>query len=306
MPIPATPVIPSTTPSDQAQTGLVVVNPSSYYGTPLKAKRRGVLVAGGVGGTLRCQLLTQQCMPTDLTTFGFGLPQLPGAPQPRVLLRMREAVGGNSAPLQEMTANPLDYTSGLMEAALPGAITANPGVYDAEFGVYNQSGALAMTNRIYVWVDNGLYGQQGGLPPLDEVRLTIQDVDPSSNLLVDDFENDIADICLAAVAAVRMWNELQPPIDLMYTTNSYPFTQQWLNAVAAGLYVMRAKAFLRNHLPYQAAGVSVDDLNKWKEYLEVGQQMLQEYKEWVKLKKTQINAEGAYTSFGSEYYHMWP
>lgn len=309
MPIIATPVASSTTPSDQTQTGLIVAEPSRYYGKPLPAKRRGVLVDGGAGATLRCQLLTRHCVPVDLTVFGFGLPLPPGASQPRIALRMREAVAGSNAPLQETSVNVLDYTSGLVEAVLPGVVSVNPGVYHAEFGVFNMSGAVAMTNRVSVWVDSGLFGNQtGGLPALDEVRLALQDTDPGANLILNDFENDLADLCFAAVSAVRMWNEAQPPVGPDHTTNDYPYTQRWLSAIVGIVYTTRAKAFLRNHLPYQAGGVSVDDQNKWQQYAQVGQQLLEEYKDWVKQKKTQFNCEEAITSLGSPYsgYDLWP
>lgn len=308
MPITATPVIPSIAPDNQTQTGLVVAEPSRYYGKPLPAKRRGILVPAGSGITVQYQLL-QNCAPVDLTTFGFTTLPNAGQTTSQIQLRMRESISGPETPLQQTDVTVLDPLSGSVEVLLPSNVTVNPGVYDGEFGVYNLAGNLAMTNKVVAWVDRGMFGQQnGGLPALDEVRLATQDVDPEGNLLIHAFENDLADICFAAISAVRIWNESQPPIELTYTTNDYPYTQQWLTGIVGLLYSVRAKAFLRNQLPYQAAGVSVDDQNKWQQYLQVSQQMLEEYKDWVKRKKTQINCEGAITSLGSPYSYLdiWP
>jgi hypothetical protein len=303
MPIIGTPVVPTITPADQTQAGIVVAEPGRYYNKPLPFKRRGLFVSGGVNAVLRCQLLTRNCVPVDLAAFGFGLPAPAGGVAPGVVLRMREAVAGANAAIQEATANVIDQSAGEVEVALPPIVTVNPGVYDAEFGVYNAAGTVGMTNRVSLWVDSGLFGQQsGGLPALDEVRLAMQDTDPGANLILNDFENDLADLCFAAVNAVRVWNEAQPSVGPNHTTNDYPYTQKWLSAIVGIIYTTRAKAFLRNHLPYQAGGVAVDDQNKWQQYAQLGQQMLDEYKEWVKQKKTQFNCEEAITSLGSPYY----
>lgn len=307
MPIIGTPIT-APTPTPQAETGLAIVSTAQSYGKPLPAKRRGILVPAGASITMQCQLL-QNCIPADLTTFGSGALPIGAQTAPQIQFRIRESVSGPETPLQQADVTILDPPSGSVEVLLPSNVTVNPGVYDGEFGVYNMAGNVAMTNKIVVWVDRGMFGQQnGGLPALDEVRLATQDVDPEGNLLIHAFENDLADICFAAVSAVRIWNESQPPIELMYTTNDYPYTQQWLTGIVGMLYSTRAKAFLRNQLPYQAAGVSVDDQNKWQQYLQVSQQMLEEYKDWVKRKKTQINCEGAITSLGSPYSYLdvWP
>jgi hypothetical protein len=274
---------------------------ATRYGTPLPNKRRAVFVPAGVDVKVDVQLLAN-CAPADLSS-------VPGS---TVQMRVREAVGQDQ-PLYSISGGILNLTAGSVQFALPQGVAGLPGVYQAETGVFDTSNKLVFTNKLYIWVDRGLFATNytdSGPPQLDEVRNAIADYDPGYNLLLKDFEEDLTNICFATERAVRAWNEAQPPIDLFYNTNTWPaaFRNNLLQGITGYLYSATANGYLRNHLPYQAAGVSVDDQNKWQQYLQLGQQSIQQYQQWIKEKKTQLNCEAAITSLGSPYstFDLWP
>jgi regulation of enolase protein 1 (concanavalin A-like superfamily) len=64
---------------------------------------------------------------------------------------------------------------------------------------------------------------------------------------------------------------------------------------------MAAHRFRRNHLPYQSGGISIDDQNKFQIYDQTGQMMIQDYRQWIRAKKVEINSILAITSTGSLY-----
>jgi hypothetical protein len=65
--------------------------------------------------------------------------------------------------------------------------------------------------------------------------------------------------------------------------------------------MMAAEQYRRNQLNYSAAGVALDDQNKEANYERAGQMRWQAYREWVRVKKAEINLEGAYGEVGSTY-----
>jgi hypothetical protein len=86
-----------------------------------------------------------------------------------------------------------------------------------------------------------------------------------------------------------------------FDTRNYCIRHKWLQYIAGHLFLTAAHRFRRNHLPYQAGGIAIDDQNKFQLYDQIGMMLTQEYKEWVKQKKVQINCQLAITSQGSAY-----
>jgi hypothetical protein len=54
----------------------------------------------------------------------------------------------------------------------------------------------------------------------------------------------------------------------------------------------------RNDLDYQAAGLTVADTKKWPDYMKMGEDRQNKWKEFVKHKKIEINIEGGYMYLG--------
>jgi len=295
---------------------------TAFYGVQLQTKRRGILISQGQSATIQFQMLDRVGNPVDITQF-VDDPDDPGTPlDDHVELHIREAMDARPENILTVACTVTDMANGLIECTAPADVVNNPGVYLAEFGVYKAgpltdvTGAgpavqcpdlpdLAFTNQAFVWVDRGLFGcpthPAGGPPNVEEIRLFIRDNAPEENLLLEDFEFDLADMCEAAVMAVRYWNEAQPPIDLMFNTVTYPAKFWWIHAISGYLFLFAAQRFRRNTLPYQAGGLAVNDQDKEAPYTNIGLNLIRDYREWVKMKKAQINAESAITAAGSSY-----
>jgi hypothetical protein len=192
-------------------------------------------------------------------------------------VRIREVITTRNCDLHEVTATISDYSTGTITFRLPSEVYDNPGVYNLEMALYDDTDdgvELVMSNKLYLWIDRGLFGDprypNAGPPNIDEIRLSIRDNAPEENRLLDDFEFDLAEICHATETGVRIWNESQPPINVNFTTINYCVRSKWIQYIAGHMFQVAAHRFRRNHLPYQAGGLSVDDQNKFQQYDQVG------------------------------------
>ena len=119
--------------------------------------------------------------------------------------------------------------------------------------------------------------------------------------LLDSFRFDPSEIAMAIAMPVQIWNEL-PPIGLAYfTTATFPFRYNWLQAITGHLMLMVAEQQRANHLPYSSAGVNVDDNAKSPEYTAEGRYRIENYKKWVQQMKVSINMRQCYGSHSSSY-----
>jgi hypothetical protein len=271
------------------------VQVTNFYGIPLPTKRRAVAIPGGGVVAVRIQLFDPTGNPVDITDCG--------GQAGTVTVRMREIIAPASTDFTELPGEIDVPTEGIIFFTIPTTISNTPGVYLSEIGVFDGADNLMFTNQLFIWVNSGLFSTStyNGPPTLDEIRLFIRDNAPEENLLLDDFEFDLAEICQAAANAVRYWNEASPDVGLYFTTVTYCARHKWLQAIGAHMLIVAAHRFRRNHMPYQAGGVAVDDQNKFQLYDQAGTLLMQEYKEWVKLKKVAINCFAAISTSGSPY-----
>lgn len=130
-----------------------------------------------------------------------------------------------------------------------------------------------------------------------EVRLAIRDVSPEMNFLLDTVEFKEEEISWAMRRPIDYWNEIPPPVTI-FSPITFPFRYHWLNATIGELLKMAAVWMRRNDLDYAAAGLQVQDTKKWPDYMKIGEELVKEYKEFVRAKKIEINIDGAYASLG--------
>jgi hypothetical protein len=304
MPVTATPITSSeATPTPGVACSVQNVaapRVTQLYGVLLPTKRRAIIATQGQEAVVQCQLLNRNGDPVDLTSCG-----IVDGDEENVTVKVRETIN-TSATVYTLAATVLAAETGTLDVELPEGVINNPAVYLLEVGVtMGDSSLTTFSNQFYLWVDRGLFGDPmnpcGGPPNLDDIRLAMRDNAPEENLLLDDFEFDLAEVCHAAVFTCRYWNESQPPIDCYFNTMTYPAKERWLSAICGQLFLVASHRFRRNHLPYQAGGISVDDQNKFTQYEATGLRILQDYREWVKQKKVQLNCMAAITSGGSSY-----
>jgi hypothetical protein len=299
MPVIGTPTPPPPAPpSGACDTQAVRTAPvTKLYGTDLLTKRRAISVSGGAQNEVQLQLFSDAGNPVDLTDCAGAAGS--------VTVRIREVISTQQNDIQEQEGSVLDITTGLVSFVVPETVANNPGVYNCELGVFDDEDDLLFTNQFYLWINRGLFANSAyphaGPPTIDEIRLFIRDNAPEENLLLDNFEFDLAEMCHATESAVRYWNEVNPDIGVYYNTVTYCARYKWLQAIAGHMMLVAAYRFRRNHLPYQAGGLSIDDQNKFQQYDQIGQMLIQDYREWVKTKKVAINCYAAMTSQGSAY-----
>ena len=161
---------------------------------------------------------------------------------------------------------------------------------------------LVLANSFYLCLEPGLAGPgqsvKSGLPTLAEIRLHLRDW-PEANRLLDNYEFDLSEIYAAAVRCVDYWNETPPPLPQKLDTTNFPFRYHWMEGIVYQLFLTAAHWFRRNHLPYTAAGVSVDDLNREQAYLSFAQEKKQVWQDFVQKTKVRANMMAGFGTLDS-------
>lgn len=272
-------------------------------GCPALGRVRAYVADQGVAATLRHAVRGRDGRPADLSAYAGG----------SAVLRLRDLAVSASAqnPVVEVAGSVEDAAAGTVLAPLRAAQVARPGLYQLSFGVLDAGGALVKASAALLSVEPTLFGggDDGpgvrlGPPSIGEVRMAVRDSAPNENLLLRDLEFGDDQIANAVVRPLRFWNEQPPPLEPFDTTN-FPFREMWLRAVVAVLYETAAAGYRRNHLPYQAGGVAVDDQAKEKDYLAASQALWAEWREFVLAKKLEINHALFCGTVGSPYDYAW-
>jgi hypothetical protein len=176
------------------------------------------------------------------------------------------------------------------------------GVFTAEAQIW-QDGTMRRIFPFFFNVNPSLSGQASQsnyVLSVAEIRMTLRDVDPHGNRLLDELEYSQEEIMLAIRRCVQYWNEKPPPVGT-YTPTNFPYPYHLSIGVSSVLYSMAVHEKLRNDLPYSAGGVTVQDTVKWVQYREMQDRLWSEWRNWVKEKKYQKNIEGAFMVMGSGY-----
>lgn len=262
---------------------------SEADGQPVRARARGVEVSAGQAAVVRWVMIDRHGRPVDLAA---------AVPPGSVALRVREAFAA-AADVAEAAGAVTDAGAGAVEATLPAAAVACPGVMAAEFAVLSAAGAVLLANPFYLIVTRSLFGpdQAGqGPPTVPEIRLHLRDSGPEDNYLLDAVEFDLAELAACIERPVQVWNETLEFVPRRYTTRNFPYRSRWLDAIVGYLHLLAAHNYDRNLQAYSAGGTSMQDKNKGPAYAQKGRAMIQEYTDWVKQRKGQLNLEEAYGS----------
>jgi hypothetical protein len=286
---------------------------STVQGVPVHSRMRAVVLTQGQCGTIAWQLHDKDGHPVSLQACGFPEDSASSAAvgDYRVVLRLKEQLSlGNDRRPFEVEATVVDPATGKVEAQLTEAMTSLAGIYYGEMALVSvpaeeaNQPCVIFSNMFSVVITRSTFGEpgnEGGPPSIAEIRLHLRDSSPQESYLLDNLMFDDAEIALAISRPVMYWNEVPPPIDLMYSTQNFPFRYHWLEGIAANLFMMVAEQFRRNDFQYQAAGMAINDQNKAPAYEQAGQMRWQAYKEWVRATKASINLESCYGEVTSTY-----
>lgn len=237
-----------------------------------------------------------------------------GTPDIGVTLRMREITGATPTTdkVYSVDVTVIDEETGeVRSAVLPDKIVRKPGVYLEEWGVFDSQGQMLFSNQCCCFVRAGLFGLSNtsspvlGPPTIETIRLSLRDSHAADNTLLQNVEFDAAEISQAVTRPILYWNESPPPLRPAMTTITFPFKEIWLKGIQAYLLEIAAHNYRRNHLPYNAGGIAIDDKAKEQQYSVIASQALQDFRTMVLTKKAEINTQLFSGWSGSPYSGMF-
>jgi hypothetical protein len=220
-----------------------------------------------------------------------------------VVARFREATLREKS-IYEVDAVVMDPITGLVRASVPPQITGDAGVYLVEFGVLDANACLIFANQLFLYNEPSGWGAIGGPHPpyIDDIRLSLRDNDPSDNLLLDNYDFDLAEICHATLRTVQFWNDQPPPIaGAVFTTKAFPFREIWLQGIQLYLFQLAEEHYRRNTLRHVAGGATIDDKARHHDYNSAWKERYASFRQLVMHRKAQLNANGGYSSLRSGY-----
>lgn len=220
-----------------------------------------------------------------------------------VELLLKEAPESSQYYLQKMLEE-VDYSQGKVRLVAEDDDLEQAGLYIGVAVVW-KNGIRIRNYPLYFEIEPSLEDihKYQGLS-IAEVRLALRDSCPDINFLLDEKEYAAKEIAWAIRRAVDYWNEVPPPVET-YNTSNFPYHYHWMESVIGELQVMVGTWKLRNHLDYNAGGVSIDDTRRWRDYMEQGLLRQKTYKDWVLQKKLELNINGSIMLLRSNYASGW-
>ncbi len=275
------------------------------------SRRQAVRLAQGLVAWVEWVLRGDDGNPADLTLLGFPASSSSSSSSAssgngaEVKLRVVECLSyaSQQTAVVEIDGEVVDAAAGEVKARLTPACVAHPGVYILEWAVYNPDGELVLVEQGSMIVDRSLTGDRryAGAPSVAEIRTHMRDSGPEDNYLLDTVEFDLAELAACIERPVQLWNSTLEFVPRRYNTTTFPYREQWLNAIIGFLHLLAAHNYDRNLQEYSAGGTSMRDKSKGPRSLQKGMALVLEYKDWVKQRKGQINLEAAFGSTSESY-----
>ena len=187
-------------------------------------------------------------------------------------------------------------TAGIISFEYDETITRRGGIFTAEAQMW-KNGHLRKVYQFFFIVTPDLESNVGETLTIAEIRMSMRDVDPEANFLIDQLEFSRQEIALCMRRCIDYWNESPPPVAYYKATN-FPYRYHYSRAVISQLYFMSAQHKLRNDLNYSAGGVTVQDTLNYAKYQEMADKLWAEWMQWVKDTKYNINVMGGFVVLG--------
>ena len=269
------------------------------------------LTQAGVASTLEYTFRDAYGNPINLApTLAESESQAVGdEPADQVLLKVQEftAIGvGCQTPIIPVEGVIADPVNGVVRARLPKPVTFQSGLYRLSWGFIRdcelrvaQEGLLSVERSLWGVGPNGTIGD--GPPTINELRMMIADSDPAENVLLDDVEFSDDQIVLALVKPIQYFNEALPPLGRLFDTRDFPWKSHWLDAAIGHLHEIAAAKYRRNKLNVAAGGMSINDLDREREYLTQAARREADWKTFTASKKLELNMQQCVGGVGSTY-----
>jgi hypothetical protein len=241
----------------------------------------------------------------DLSSLG-DFPEDPDDPdKSHVQLTIKETIIVPAAASDQTTS-----LRGLVTNATTGKVKFSPtlqtnersGIYTAEILVYDSDNTPVFANQFYYVVNRGLNSPwvSSAPPTIAEIRLHLRDSGAKDNPLLQNVQFGTEEIALAIERPILFWNETLPPVQT-YTTTTFPWRYNWMEATIGELYRAAAHFYRRNYMAVQGGGLSVNDMNKAAEYEQIADKKWAAYANWVQKMKIAENARAMMGYFPTGY-----
>lgn len=121
-----------------------------------------------------------------------------------------------------------------------------------------------------------------------EVRAFLFDRCAEDNRLLGSTQFTDDEIMEAMRNPVDEWNSTPPTVG-SFSTVSFPWRLPWMKGTAAYLLKSAAIQQTRNNATYQTGTVSANDSDKGQAFLQLGEMLYKEWRDWMMAKKREIN-----------------
>lgn len=295
---------------------LSLVEPGAvtHEGCPLLTRQRVVVSDKGVKATVRWEMRDREGGVVDLSSClacetvpseaseSLSVSETTEGECGSVLVRFGSC--DEQGDVYEVTGAADTPAAGLVSFQLPQQVYDFAGIWRVQVAVTDGAGDPVFMNTGLVSIERGLFGdltKMTGPPTLNEIRLHIRDTALENDLLQEvEFDDD--EIVAAMLRPVQYWNET-PPMLRRYQFNctTFPWRMHWLNGIVAQLLRTAAHFYMRNKLKVSHGGVSGDDRDRNKEYMQMSTFYWGEYTEFAHRKKVELNAGQCFGSITSGY-----
>lgn len=322
MPVIATPVtISSSTGLTIADLNVVAPEVTHVEGLPAYSRKQTARINQGQTTTLRWQLRdrnTGKIIDLSLLVASSGsassdsssasVSDSAAVSEAVIKFRASEATRIHSTLMWACDATIVEATQGLVQLILPSSLTERAGLFSVEWGIFDVTGeSMLYSVQGWLWINRGEFGlgpSDLGLPSVDSLRGLLRDSDPTDNYLRASVEFDLTEYSEASLRAIQRFNSRPPAISRLRASSiTFPDSAQLQDAILAELYLISAAWYRRNHLSYQAAGVTVDDMNKAADYERIGIGLQQKFDAWAGTIKKAANARAFMGTMNSPYVH---
>lgn len=174
----------------------------------------------------------------------------------------------------------------------PKEVNYRPGIHYAQFHCWNTDNQLAHVFKCCLQIQKSLIGSHtNGREPLTiaEVRMALYDTSGEQNQLLDDLQFSDIIIANCMKRAIDDWNQMPPTLAVNQTVATFPYRANLCNGAVGYVLRMAANRYVRNQMRHSNAGLSMDDSDKGQLYLQLAQSMIIEWRNWVQVKKNELN-----------------
>lgn len=276
-----------------------------HAGCPVLTKQRHFVLAKGQCGTAEWEMRWPDGVTADfsacLTADSVSADSVSADAYVGVQVRF-QGCDRNSAIYEVDGTVVTDGSDGLIRFPIPQQVCCGAGIYTFQAAVTRDSTSVIFADGGMISVEHGLWGDTGdagGPPTLQTIRFHLRDR-AAENDLLQDVEFDDAEIIEAIRKPVEEFNET-PPTLTPFSCATFPYHYHWRNAVVAELLRTAAHHYVRNKMNISSGGLVGDDKDKDRDYLRVAMLYIQEWKDFIVQKKSELNIRQGYFSAGSDY-----